>query len=85
MKLKCWACALVGLLIAASLLRANEADLFEKREFTGADGKVLKYRLLKPAAQATNEKLPLVLFMHGAGERGNDNGAQLKNGVLAFA
>lgn len=85
MKLKCWACALVGLLIAASLLRANEADLFEKREFTGADGKVLKYRLLKPAAQAANEKLPLVLFMHGAGERGNDNGAQLKNGVLAFA
>jgi len=85
MKLKCWACALIGLILAASMLRAGETDLFEKREFTGSDGKILKYRLMKPAAEAGKEKLPLVLFMHGAGERGNDNGSHLKNGIMVFA
>ena len=29
-------------------------------------------------------KLPLVIFLHGSGERGNNNWAQLRNGVLAF-
>lgn len=29
-------------------------------------------------------KLPLVIFLHGSGERGNDNEAQLRNGVYAF-
>ncbi|MBV4357573.1 GDSL-type esterase/lipase family protein [Pinibacter aurantiacus] len=36
---------------------------------------VLPYRLYKPAAQK-GEKYPLVLFMHGAGERGVDNRKQ---------
>lgn len=29
-------------------------------------------------------KLPLVIFLHGSGERGLDNEAQLRNGVLSF-
>ncbi len=29
----------------------------------------------------TDEKIPLVLFLHGAGERGTDNQAQLKHGM----
>lgn len=29
-------------------------------------------------------KIPLVIFLHGSGERGSDNEAQLKNGVFAF-
>ncbi len=31
---------------------------------------------------ANNEKVPLVLFLHGAGERGSDNELQLKNAIL---
>ncbi|BBO36567.1 hypothetical protein PLANPX_6179 [Lacipirellula parvula] len=57
----------------------TNADLFEALEFKGADGEVLKYRLLKPIdfdAKA-KEKYPLVLFLHGAGERGDDNERQL--------
>lgn len=56
---------------------------FEPRTFTGASGATLPYQLLKPAAPASG-KLPLVLFLHGAGERGTNNTAQLKNGVKVF-
>lgn len=37
----------------------------------------LPYRLLRPAA-GPGTLLPLVLFLHGAGERGDDNTAQLR-------
>ncbi|HNF95988.1 MAG TPA: PHB depolymerase family esterase [Pseudomonadota bacterium] len=45
----------------------------------------LPYRLLTPAASdAPTEKVPLVVFLHGAGERGDDNCAQLQHGVAEF-
>ena len=47
-------------------------------------GDTLNYRLLFPDAD-TFRKYPLVIFLHGAGERGNDNEAQLKWGVTNFA
>jgi len=34
--------------------------------------------------QGREKKLPLVIFLHGAGERGYDNESQLRNGVYAF-
>jgi predicted peptidase len=40
--------------------------------------------MLYPDAD-TLRKYPLVIFLHGAGERGNDNDAQLKWGVMNFA
>jgi predicted peptidase len=84
-KLKCWACALLGLLLAATMLRAGDiGDAFEAREFKGANGRILRYRLLKPAKIDPAVKYPLVLFCHGAGERGTDNRSQLKNGIEAF-
>ena len=47
-------------------------------------GDTLNYRLLTPDAD-TFRKYPLVIFLHGSGERGNDNEAQLKWGVINFA
>ncbi len=44
----------------------------------------LLYRLLLPDYNPLG-KYPLVIFMHGAGERGNDNESQLKWGVQNFA
>ena len=41
----------------------------------------LPYRIYVPAHLDTTEKVPLILFLHGAGERGNDNTAQLIHGV----
>lgn len=37
------------------------------------NGQVLPYRLMKPLKVDEDKKYPLVLFLHGAGERGNDN------------
>jgi len=36
----------------------------------------LPYRLFEPTGVAAGQKLPLVLFLHGMGERGTDNVAQ---------
>lgn len=44
----------------------------------------LYYRYLQPENLRAGEKYPLVLFLHGAGERGNDNEAQLKHGSGLF-
>lgn len=49
-------------------------------QYTGGayDGHVFKYRLLTPEKIEPGRKYPLVLFLHGAGERGDDNKSQLK-------
>ena len=47
-------------------------------EFTGANGKVLKYRLVEKTP-SNGSKVPLLFFFHGAGQRGDDNTAQLGN------
>ncbi|MEO6404709.1 MAG: prolyl oligopeptidase family serine peptidase [Ferruginibacter sp.] len=48
------------------------------------NGDTLNYRLLYPDYD-TFQKYPLVIFLHGSGERGTDNEAQLKWGVMNFA
>lgn len=45
-----------------------------------AGGVSLPYRLLTPKAEP-DQRYPLVLFLHGAGERGADNRNQLTHGV----
>ena len=53
--------------------------------FTDAKaGLVLPYRLFVPAACSAGAPCGLLLFLHGAGERGKDNQAQLGNDALAF-
>jgi predicted peptidase len=56
-------------------------DEYEARTYKSADGGTLLYRLLKPKDYDAKQAYPLVLLLHGAGERGGDNKAQLKNGV----
>lgn len=41
-------------------------------------GANFRYRLLRPQNLQEGEKAPLVIFLHGAGERGDDNFSQLK-------
>lgn len=50
------------------------------------DGRVaLNYRLLSPPAPPKpGEKFPLLIFLHGAGERGSDNARQLVHGAAEF-
>ncbi len=50
---------------------------FEKHLFiSGSD--TLPYRLLQPEPVKRGKKYPLVIFLHGAGERGRDNEMNLK-------
>ena len=56
----------------------------EARDFKAKDGTVVKYRWSAPAKLEAGKTYPLVLFLHGSGERGDDNTAQLKHGVHAI-
>jgi predicted peptidase len=56
----------------------------KKKEYTDAAGKTLLYRLLEPDNYDPKKKYPLVIFLHGAGERGSDNTKQLVHGVADF-
>lgn len=62
---------------------APDLSKFEKRVFE-ANGEQLPYRILYPEHYDAAKKYPLVLFLHGAGERGNDNEAQLVHGTKLF-
>jgi predicted peptidase len=83
-----------GLSLMAAVLATTEspspgqaADAWQERfardEFQSG-GATLRYRLFAPEPAAGGAKPPLVLFLHGAGERGDDNAAQLKHGVAEF-
>lgn len=58
-------------------------DLMTRGVFTNKRGG-LPYRLYVPDSIGVDEQLPFVLFLHGAGERGDDNESQLFNGVKHF-
>ncbi len=44
----------------------------------------LPYRMLLPARYNPTKKYPLIIFLHGSGGRGNNNGSQLNNGGTLF-
>lgn len=61
--------------------RPDPADGYEERSVSvapaaGAAAVPFRYRLLAPDVP-TGDRMPLVVFLHGAGERGSDNAAQL--------
>ena len=58
--------------------------LFEKQIFTNKQGFTIPYRLMRPAKIENGKRYPLVMFYHGAGERGWDNYTHLNNGVKVF-
>lgn len=75
------------LIVIALLLGGRLAAFgqeFERMAFTAEDGTELNYRLLRPAETAKVKKFPLIIFLHGLGERGTDNESQLKWGGQMF-
>lgn len=75
---------LLPVLIALSAITGVAQSRFSYNTFANQKGDSLKYRMLYPDAN-NMRKFPLVIFLHGSGERGSDNEAQLKWGVQAFA
>lgn len=65
------------------------AQVFQERTYTDPAGATHRYRLLLPenfdAPAEQDKKYPVVLFLHGAGERGDDNLAPLKHVAGEFA
>ena len=57
--------------------RAQDVNGFEARTLQGSKGLTLPYRLYKVKNPTAGTKYPLILFLHGAGERGNNNTSQL--------
>lgn len=67
-----------------SLLTLTAQETYQKESFISSRGDTLLYRLLRPETMKSGEKYPLVLFLHGAGERGSDNERQLTHGGQMF-
>lgn len=58
--------------------------LFTRETLSTTVGGTLNYRKLAPESIVTDGKYPLVIFLHGAGERGTDNAKQLAYGAELF-
>ncbi|MVN90385.1 carboxylesterase family protein [Mucilaginibacter aquatilis] len=66
-----------------SQLNAQSFANFKKEVYqTSKD--TLAYRILYPENFNPQKKYPVLFFLHGSGERGNDNEAQLRNGGHVF-
>ena len=82
---------ITSLFIVSSLIplagnaQTNFEDVFKAEEYINKDNDTLRYRILLPDEFEEGENYPLVLFLHGMGERGSDNKSQLEWGVGAFA
>ena len=66
----------------------KKAQILPKETFSyethivGSD--TLQYRMLLPENFSTDKEYPVLLFLHGAGERGSDNEKQLVHGSSLF-
>lgn len=73
------------LLLAQAPSVSPKADsLFVKKYYINDNNDTLRYRLLSPQNIKEGKDYPLVLFLHGSGERGNDNDRQLIWGAGMF-
>jgi predicted peptidase len=74
---------LLFLLLATITGHSQDLSAYEKHWYiNGTD--TLPYRVLLPANYDASKKYPLIYFLHGAGERGRDNEAQLVHGAKLF-
>lgn len=74
----------ISMFVMVVMIQAQQDfSAFEKKEFIrGTD--TLRYRILYPAKYKKHKAYPLMVFLHGAGERGSDNEAQLTHGSSLF-
>jgi predicted peptidase len=77
------ACIIITLLIVISA-SAQDSSLYKKAVFVKGKSS-LNYRIMYPSKYDVNKKYPVILFLHGAGERGSDNEKQLVHGAEMFA
>lgn len=64
-------------------IKAQDLELYQSKSFI-FKGDTLPYRILYPENFDPAKKYPLLLVLHGVGERGNNNTAQLAHGGDVF-
>jgi predicted peptidase len=79
-------CLLLFLFVFSFAIEASPEALalFDAHMYTNDSNDTLLYRMLEPQHRCFLKKYPLVVFLHGSGERGNDNERQLIWGAGAF-
>jgi len=70
-------------LIFPLYLLAQDMSSYEKKEFINK-GDTLRYRILYPDNYEQSKPYPVITFLHGSGERGSNNEAQLTHGGKLF-
>jgi predicted peptidase len=80
-----WLSCLMIMALVVVALPVAAVEVWAVQTHRAADGTVLPYRLLTPEPAEAGKRYPLVVFLHGAGERGDDNRRQLTHGAPAFA
>ncbi len=71
---------LIGLLITSLSSHADEPARFVQSALQ-LHGATYHYQVFVPANWTARQEWPVVLFLHGSGERGSDNQAQLSQGL----
>lgn len=75
---------LLGLILMNAIVFAqSQYDKYQKEVYDDK-GFSMPYRFLQPENISKNKKYPLVILLHGAGERGDDNEKQLVHGAAMF-
>lgn len=74
---------LVVMMLFSLAVCGQDKSLFLK-QWLIQNGDTLPYRLLLPKNYSSSQQYPVIFFLHGSGERGNDNEKQLIHGSSLF-
>lgn len=72
------------MLLMSNGIVAQHQELYEAKNYIN-NSDTLNYRIMYPKDFSEDKQYPLVLFLHGAGERGSNNASQLAHGSKLFA
>ncbi|MFC7525488.1 prolyl oligopeptidase family serine peptidase [Parapedobacter sp. GCM10030251] len=72
-----------GCLLLSMITQAQDFSSFQSKQLI-YKGDTLPYRILYPEHYDPEGQYPVLFFLHGAGERGNDNEKQLVHGASLF-
>ena len=79
MRMLAWIVAVMSFPSMASAAPPDVEAAYDRGTVDLEDGTKLPYRIHRPKVEEGSGPIPLVVFLHGAGERGDDNRMQLRH------
>lgn len=73
--------ATAGAIVVASPARAGQGNEMFQSRTVKVGATEYRFRVFVPKGWSRRKKMPMLLFLHGAGERGDDNLAQTRVGI----